>query len=109
MAAVPSLATVLPIPLYLLMLVMYHATSPYFRTEKQRAYILSSCSAMIMSSLSIPFVWNYATQGLEGMFKAGQEGWMSRIGEFGVTFFGVYLFGKHRPVLSTTVERTDKE
>lgn len=93
-SAFPSPALVLPVPLYLLMLFTYHFAAPHFRTEKQRAYVLSTCSSLVMSSLSVPFVWVYATQGLEGMFAAGQEGWMGRVGEFGVVFFGVYLFGE---------------
>ena len=76
------------------MIVYYHLLAPRFKTEKQRAYLLSTLSASAMSCISLPFLWTYVTRGFEGMYTAGQEGWMGVLGEIGVIMFGVYLFGE---------------
>jgi hypothetical protein len=83
-----------PVPLYLSMIVYYHLLAPRFQTEKQRAYLLSTLSATIMSLVSLPFFWMYVTRGFEGMYQAGRVGWMKELGEIGVVVFGVYLFGE---------------
>jgi hypothetical protein len=41
------------------------------------------------------------TRGFQGMYTAGQEGWMGILAEIGVIVFGVYLFGE--PPLCTDV------
>ena len=89
-----SISIVLPIPLYLSMMGYYHLLAPRFRTEKQRAYILSTLSSALMSCIAIPFTWIYAHEGLEGLYVRGAEGRMGRLGEIGVVLFGVYLFGE---------------
>jgi len=90
--ALPLYLTI-PIPLYATMIAYYYLLAPRFQTEKQRAYLLSTLSATIMSLISLPFLWTYITNGFEGMYAAGQEGWMGVLGEIGVLVFGVYLFG----------------
>jgi hypothetical protein len=80
--------------LLLTFLSIYHLSAPYFATEKQRAYILSTISAATMSTASIPFVWKYVNYGFTGMYEAGQIGWIRDVGRFGVIFFGSYLFGE---------------
>jgi len=84
----------LPIPLYATMIAYYYLLAPRFQTEKQRAYLLSTLSATIMSLISLPFLWTYITCGFDGMYVAGQEGRMGVLGEVGVIIFGVYLFGE---------------
>jgi hypothetical protein len=74
--------------------VYYGVVSPRFATEKQRAYLLSCVSAGTMSCISLPFVWQYARHGMSGLYKASRVGGMRSLGEFGVTFFGTYLFGE---------------
>lgn len=95
-----SIPTLLPIPLYLSMIGYYHLVAPYFKNEKQRAYILSTLSSAAMTCISIPFVWAYGRHELGGLYEAAHQGWIQKIGEVGVVFFGVYLFGKStlRPV-----------
>lgn len=88
-----SMPVVLPVPLYLSMVMYYHLLAPNFGTEKQRAYILSTLSAATMTIISLPFVWVYVSEGLEGLYAMGDGGWTSVVGEVGVVFFGVYLFG----------------
>ena len=83
----------IPVPLYTTMIVYYHLLAPRFHTEKQRAYLLSTLSATVMSLISLPFLWTYVTSGFDGMYVAGQEGRMGVLGEIGVIVFGVYLFG----------------
>ena len=90
----PPLYLTVPVPLYTTMIVYYHLLAPRFTTEKQRAYLLSSLSASVMSCLSLPFLWLYVSRGFERMYAAGQEGWMGMLAEVGVIMFGVYLFGK---------------
>jgi hypothetical protein len=75
------------------MIVYYHLLAPHFKTDKQRAYLLSTLSASVMSSISLLFLWTYVARGFEGMYAAGQEGWMGVLAEIGVIVFGVYLFG----------------
>jgi hypothetical protein len=89
-----SIPVILPVPLYLSMIAYYHLVAPKFKTEKQRAYVLSTLSSGLMTCVSIPFLWNYLRHGLEGLYGSGTEGWMARVGEVGVVFFGVYLFGQ---------------
>jgi hypothetical protein len=98
----PPLYLTVPVPLYTTMIVYYHLLAPRFKTEKQRAYLLSTLSASVMSCISLPFLWTYVTRGFEGMYTAGQEGWMGVSGEIGVIVFGVYLFGE--PPLFTDVD-----
>ncbi|WWC69267.1 uncharacterized protein I206_103205 [Kwoniella pini CBS 10737] len=78
--------------LYALFYFTYQTLSLKFDTERKRAYILSVISSFTMTTLSIPFFINYLRFGLERTFKDGQKGWLGMIGEFGTTFFGVYLF-----------------
>jgi hypothetical protein len=92
----PPLYFTVPVPLYIMMVVYYHLLAPRFKTEKQRAYLLSTLSASVMSSISLPFFWMYMTRGFEGMYNAGQEGWIGILAEIGVVIFGVYLFGESR-------------
>jgi hypothetical protein len=92
----PPLYFTVPVPLYLTMIVYYHLLAPRFETEKQRAYLLSTLSASVMSGISLPFLWMYLTRGFEGMYAAGQDGWMGILAEMGVMIFGVYLFGEFR-------------
>lgn len=87
-------AVALPCGLYAFMVIYYHLLAPRFQTDKQRAYLLSALSSGILTTISLPFVWTYATQGLGGMYEAGQTGWMGVMGYFGVNYFGVYLFGE---------------
>lgn len=72
----------------------YHALAPYFRTEKQRAYIMSALSSATMSVISIPFAYTYLRYGLEKAYSDSQSGWMGDLARFGAIFFGVYLFSK---------------
>jgi len=90
----PPLYLTVPVPLYTTMIVYYHILAPHFKTEKQRAYLLSTLSASVMSCLSLPFLWLYIARGFEGMYATGQEGWMGVWAEMGVIMFGVYLFGE---------------
>ena len=90
----PPFYQTIPVPLYASIAIYYYLLAPRFQTEKQRAYLLSTLSASIMSCLSLPFFWTYLTRGFEGMYRAGQEGWMGVLAEVGVVVFGVYLFGK---------------
>jgi hypothetical protein len=76
------------------MIVYYHFLAPHFKTEKQRAYLLSTLSASVMSCISLPFLCTYVTRGFEGMYTAGQGGRMGILAEIGVIVFGVYLFGE---------------
>lgn len=76
------------------MIIYYHVLASSFKTEKQRAYILSTLSSGVMTSASLPFVWTYGRKGLGGLYETGGEGWMGKVGEVGVIFFGVYLFGE---------------
>jgi hypothetical protein len=76
------------------MIVYYHLLAHRFKTEKQRAYLLSTLSASVMSCISLPLLWTYVNRGFEGMYTAGQEGWMGILSEIGVIVFGVYLCGK---------------
>ena len=91
---IPPLYLTVPLPLYTAMVVYYHLIAPRFETEKQRAYLLSTLSASVMSCISLPFLWTYVTSGFGGMYAVGQEGWMGILAEVGVIIFGVYLFGK---------------
>lgn len=92
--ALPLYLTV-PGPLFMSMVVYYHLLAPRFLTEKQRAYLLSTLSATVMSIISLPFFFTYLTSGFEGMYLAGQKGWMGVLSEVGVIVFGVYLFGAY--------------
>lgn len=76
------------------MVTYYHILAPRFKTEKQRAYILSTLSSAFMTLVSTPFVWAYVKYGVEGLYDAGSRGRMEAIGQVGVVFFGVYLFGE---------------
>ncbi|WVW82882.1 hypothetical protein I302_104894 [Kwoniella bestiolae CBS 10118] len=89
-----SLTTpLLSLSLHSIFYLTYSLLSPYFDTDRKKAYILSSISSFTMTTLSIPFFVGYLTNGLEGTFKDGQDGWMGGVGWFGAVFFGVYLFG----------------
>lgn len=92
-ASLPLIQT-LPLPLILFFIAYYHLLAPRCQTEKQRAYLLSALSSGTMSTLSLPFVWSYVNHGLAKTYLACQEGWLLRLGQFGVVFFGVYLFSK---------------
>ena len=89
-----NIPTLLPIPLYLSMITYYLVLAPSFKTEKQRAYILSTLSSGLMTSASLPFIWTYGRKGLGGLYETGGEGWMGKLAEAGVVFFAVYLFGE---------------
>lgn len=84
----------LPLPLYLLLWAVYILSAPYFATEKQRAYILSTLSSGVMTTISLPFVGKYLIYGLATTYEEAQRGWMASLANFGVVFFGVYLFGE---------------
>ena len=84
----------LAIALFGLFALIYTLVSPRFETEKQRAYVLSSFSSATMTSVSLPFLWNYAMYGLGGSYVAAQAGWLRKLGVFGVVFFGTYLTGE---------------
>ena len=99
-----SIPTILPVPLYLSMVIYYHTVAPMFKTEKQRAYILSTLSSGVMTSISVPFMWTYGRKGLGGLYTEGGEGWMGRVGEVGVVFFAVYLFGESAPPAHSRVD-----
>ncbi|ORY28305.1 hypothetical protein BCR39DRAFT_535393 [Naematelia encephala] len=86
-----SIPIILPLPLFLGLYTTYTKISPFFNTEKQRAYILSTISATTMSIISVPFVWTYIVYGLQEVLKAGGEGWMYVLGKVGVVFFATYL------------------
>jgi hypothetical protein len=73
---------------------IYAVAAPRFRTEKARAYILSSLSSWFMTIFSLPFVYKYVVYGLGTCFEEGQSGWMGQLGRVGVLFFGTYLFGE---------------
>lgn len=88
------LGLALPPTLFLGFVGLYTALSPYFHTDKQRAYILSTCSSLTMSLISLPYITQYLYAGLEDVFEKAQEGWRLELGKFGVLFFGTYLFGK---------------
>lgn len=74
--------------------VYYAKVSPKFDSERKRAYLLSTLSSLTMSIISLPFVGAYLAYGIQGCFTMAQSGWMLRLGQFGVMFFGTYLFGK---------------
>lgn len=91
-ASVP--AWVLAIPPAMVYPALYWRASPHFKTEKQRAYIMSTFSSCCMSLMALPFVSDYFVHGLEGMFAMAQEGWRRGLGRAGVVSFGVYLFSE---------------
>ncbi|EAL22692.1 hypothetical protein CNBB1410 [Cryptococcus deneoformans B-3501A] len=80
------------IPLFLIFFLAYFFVAPYFATERQRAYILSTTSSCFMTLVSLPFVWKYARHGLGVIYEEGQSGWMGALGRVGVVFFATYLF-----------------
>lgn len=86
---------VLPIPLLVIFFVVYSLAAPYFRTEKQRAFILSTLSSAMMTLVSLPFVWNYVTLGLDVSYHKAQDGWLREVAMIGITFFGTYLTGEY--------------
>ena len=85
---------VLPPLIFALFAGVYWKCAPYFSTERQRAYILSTLSSGTMTTLSLPFVWGYVMHGLEKTYWASQEGWRAGVVQFGVLLFGTYLFGE---------------
>ncbi|WVQ78457.1 hypothetical protein IAT38_000543 [Cryptococcus sp. DSM 104549] len=87
------LSLLLPPPLFLAFFLTYLKLAPRFSSERQRAYLLSTLSSATMTLISLPFVSTYLIHGLECAFEDGQEGWMASLGQFGVVFFGTYLFG----------------
>lgn len=83
---------VLPQIIFALFAGVYWKFAPYLRTERQRAYVLSTLSSGTMTLLSLPFVWGYVAHGLHETYWASQEGWRAAVTQFGVLFFGTYLF-----------------
>lgn len=81
-----------PMPLFLIFFLIYASVAPYFATERQRAYILSTISSSFMTLASLPFIWKYARHGLGMIYEEGQSGWMGALGRVGVVFFATYLF-----------------
>ncbi|ADV19429.1 hypothetical protein I305_03132 [Cryptococcus gattii E566] len=80
------------IPLFLIFFLIYTSVAPYFATERQRAYILSTMSSWFMTLASLPFAWKYARHGLGTIYEDGQNGWMGASGRVTVVFFATYLF-----------------
>lgn len=80
------------IPLFLIFFLIYTSVAPYFATERQRAYILSTISSWFMTLASLPFSWKYARHGLSTIYEEGQIGWMGALGRVSVVFFATYLF-----------------
>ncbi len=72
----------------------YKVFAPRFDSERKRAYVLSTISSCVMSIIAIPFVYTYLVYGLKTVYERGQDGWMGRLGVFGIMFFGTYLFGE---------------
>lgn len=89
-----SMGWLLPIPIYAGFALAYWKLAPNFETDRQRAYILSTISAFVMTLISLPFLWTYLVYGLETVYEAAQGGWLGMVGRFGVVFFGTYLFGQ---------------
>jgi hypothetical protein len=87
------LGLTLPPTLFLGFTLLYTVGSPYFHTDKQRAYILSSVSSLCMTLVSLPYIGQYLSSGLGVVFEQAQEGWRRDLGKVGVLFFGTYLFG----------------
>jgi hypothetical protein len=84
----------LPPTLFLSFYIIYTVISPRFHTEKQRAYILSVISSGTMTVISLPYVGQYLSQGLERCYEDAQHGWRKDLGSLGVLFFGTYLLGR---------------
>jgi len=93
LSALP-LPIILPIPLFALFTGAYLVAAPYFPTEKQRAYILSTFTSAAMTLMSLPFVWNYLAHGFRVSHEEAQGGWRWDLALFGVILFGTYLFGE---------------
>lgn len=55
-----------------------------------------------MTCISIPFVCAYALQGLGGLYEASQDGWIFGLGQVGMVFFAVYLFGEFVTISART-------
>ncbi|RXK36233.1 hypothetical protein M231_06503 [Tremella mesenterica] len=81
----------LPIPLFIIFTITYLSFAPRFKTEKQKAYILSTLSSGSMTLISLPFLYTYLTKGFGVVMEQGEMGWMLVLGRFGVTFFATYL------------------
>jgi hypothetical protein len=94
LASLAPLGLVLPPILLAGFAALYCLISPHFHTDKQRAYILSTCSSLTMSLVSLPYIGHYLYAGLGPTFAAAQDGWRFELGRFGVIFFGTYLFGE---------------
>jgi hypothetical protein len=84
----------LPVPIYLGLCLAYATLYRFFKTDRERAYILSTISAITVSTASLPFFYLYLTSGFGGVHAASQQGTMATFTEVTVTFFGVYLFGE---------------
>ncbi|KAK8869630.1 hypothetical protein IAR55_000197 [Kwoniella newhampshirensis] len=91
LSPVPELLLV-SIPTFLFFVAAYQLLAPRFRTERQRAYVLSVISSCTMSLIALPFLYSYIECGLQITYENGQSGWMRETGRFGVIFFATYLF-----------------
>ena len=76
------------------MLGLYHFAQDSFNSTRQKAYILSTFSAGVMTASSLPFVWTYLFHGLEVAYTAAQEGWMAALAKVAIVWFATYLTGK---------------
>ncbi|WVR05386.1 hypothetical protein IAU60_002400 [Kwoniella sp. DSM 27419] len=85
-------AYVLSPAIFALFALSYRFLSPKFSTDRKRAYVLSTISSCVMTITSVPFFLHYLSYGFKNTFEAAQKGWMRELGEFGVVFFGTYLF-----------------
>jgi hypothetical protein len=80
---------------------VYASASPLFKTDKERAYIMSSAVSFCMTLGSLPFLGRYLAGGFDAVV-AVQDGWAGHQGARAlVVFFGCYLVGelleRHEP------------
>jgi hypothetical protein len=77
-----------------LFVVLYLAVAPFYPTDKQRAYIMSTFSSFCMTLSSLPFLYRYARGGFDEVLSV-KNGWAGNEGaKVMVVFFGCYLSGQ---------------
>lgn len=91
--ALPPILLV-PVPLFAFFVVFYKTVAPRFETEKQRAYVLSCLSSLVMTLSSLPFMYGYLTGGMERVWYMGNNGWSKVFADCVIAFFATYLFGE---------------
>ena len=63
MIAHPLQETFLFLPFVAFFVSFYYLVSPFYKTPKQKSWILTATSSFIMTSCSLPFVFDYLSNG----------------------------------------------